>query len=65
MVRGIFITCEVEHQGDIDTYRSIIIENGGTVDKVDWQEDDDCVIVYHCENKEVKSKIQNQLENGI
>ena len=65
MLRGIFITCEVEHQGDIDTYKSIIIDNGGEVEKVDWEEGDDCIIIYRCENKGQKEKIKNLLRNGL
>ncbi len=65
MVRGVFITAEVEHPGDIETYRSIIIDNGGQVEKVDWEEDDDCIIVFRCENVEQRTKIKEALDNGL
>ncbi len=65
MVRGVFITCEVEHQGDIETYKSIVKNNGGEVEKVDWKEDDDCIIVFRCENVEQRTKIKAALDNGL
>ncbi len=65
MVRGVFITAEVEHPGDIETYRSIIIDNGGEVEKVNWEEDNDCIIVFRCVNKEQRTKIKEALDNGL
>ncbi len=62
MVRGVFITCEVEHPGDIENYRSIVKDNGGEVEKVNWKEEDDCIIVFRCENIEQRKIIKAALE---
>ncbi len=65
MVRGVFITAEVEHPGDIENYKSVIIGNGGEVERVDWKEEDDCIIVFRCENIEQRKIIKAALDNGL
>jgi len=66
MASGIFYVPDCEHQGDIDHFKTIIIENGGHIKKVSWSgfDGDDAVIIYVCDNFFTKIKIKEALENG-
>ena len=51
MIRDIFELHDVEHLGDIDHFTHLIIDAGGTILKVVWNDEDDddtAYIVYQC-----------------
>jgi len=63
MAKEVFYVPDCEHQGDIDYYRNIIIENGGHICKVSWsgEDGDEAVIVYESNNI---NQIKNALNNS-
>lgn len=60
-----FIPC-IEHEGDIQHYRSLIIDNGGDIENVVWngREDDDAYIVYTAPTKQQVKNIKLILESA-
>lgn len=61
MAKGIIPIPSIEHEGDIEHFRSLIIMNGGRVDKVVWDgsEDDDAYIVFSADSeRQVETIIQ-------
>ena len=66
MIRDIFEVPDVEHSGDIDHFTHLIIDAGGTLLKVVWNDEDDddtAYIVYQCQNKKHQKQILDKLEN--
>ncbi len=65
MAIGIFYVPDVEHEGDIQHYRSKIIDNGGEIENVVWdgKEDDDAFIVYTAPTKQQVFNIRTILQN--
>lgn len=65
MIRDIFEVPDVEHSGDIDHFTHLIIDAGGTILKVVWNDEDDdtAYIVYQCQNKKHQKQILDKLEN--
>lgn len=65
MIKSVFQVPDVEHQGDIDYFKSIIQDAGGTILRVVWNEEDDDVayIVFQCRDKNHKKEIKLKLEN--
>lgn len=56
---------DAEHDGDIQHYKSSIIDNGGEIDEVVWTgvEDDDAYIVFFAPTKQQVSNIKLILES--
>ena len=48
MAKGVFFLIDAEHDGDIQHYKSLIIDNGGEIEEVVWTgvEEDDAYIVF-------------------
>ena len=66
MIKSVFQVPDVEHQGDIDYFKSIIQDAGGTILRVVWNEEDDddvAYIVFQCRDKNHKKEIKLKLEN--
>ena len=66
MARGTFFMIDAEHDGDIQHYKSLIIDNGGEVEEVVWTgvEDDDAYIVFSAPTKEQVDNIKSILKDG-
>ena len=66
MARGTFFMIDAEHDGDIQYYKSLIIDNGGEIDEVVWtgDEDDDAYIVFSAPTKEQVDNIKSILKDG-
>ena len=54
MAKGVFFLIDAEHDGDIQHYKSLIIDNGGEIEEVVWTgvEDDDAYIVFSAPTKQ-------------
>ena len=66
MIRDIYEVPDVEHSGDIDHFTHLIIDAGGTILKVVWNDEDDddtAYIVYQCKDKNHQKLILDKLEN--
>ena len=65
MARGTFFMIDAEHDGDIQHYKSLIIDNGGEIEEVVWTgvEDDDAYIVFSAPTKQQVSNIKLILES--
>ena len=65
MAKGVFYMIDAEHDGDIQHYKSLIIDNGGEIDEVVWTgvEDDDAYIVFSAPTKEQVDNIKLSLES--
>ena len=66
MARGTFFMIDAEHDGDIQHYKSLIIDKGGEVEEVVWTgvEDDDAYIVFSAPTKEQVDNIKSILKDG-
>lgn len=65
MAIGIHYIPDIEHEGDIEYYRSLIIDNGGDIENVVWNgtEDDDAYIVFSAPTRQQITNIKLILEN--
>ena len=66
MAKGVFFLIDAEHDGDIQHYKSLIIDNGGEVEEVVWTgvEDDDAYIVFSAPTKQQVQTIKSILQHG-
>lgn len=66
MKKGIFYIPDIEHEGDMQHYRTLIIDNGGEIIKAVWngEPDDDAYIVFSAPNQQQEQTIKTILENG-
>lgn len=66
MEKGIFYIPDIEHEGDMQHYRTLIIDNGGEIIKVVWngELDDDAYVVFSAPNQQKVQTIKTILENG-
>lgn len=65
MVKGVFCVVDVEHIDDIQHFRTLIIDNGGTIDKVVWKGDDEeAYIIFSAPTKQQVQTIKTILKNG-
>ena len=57
---------DAEHDGDIQHYKSLIIDSGGKIEEVVWtgNEDDDAYIVFSAPTKEQVDNIKSILKDG-
>ena len=64
MAKSIFRVPDIEHEGDLQHYESLIIDNGGKVIKTVWsgEPDDDAYIIYEAETDQQVSNIRQILE---
>ena len=65
MAKGKFHVPDVEHIGDIQHYKSLIKDNGGTQVRHFWngEEDGEAIIVFFAETEEKIKNIKSILEN--
>ena len=65
MARGTFFMIDAEHDGDIQHYKSLIIDNSGEIDEVVWTgvEDDDAYIVFSAPTRQQVANIKLILES--
>ena len=65
MARGTFFMIDAEHDGDIQHYKSLIIDSGGKIEEVVWtgNEDDDAYIVFSAPTKQQVDNIKLILES--
>ena len=65
MAKGVFFLIDAEHDGDIQHYKSLIIDNGGEIEEVVWTgvEDDDAYIVFSAPTKQQVDNIKLILES--
>ena len=65
MAKGTFFMIDAEHDGDIQHYKSLIIDNGGEIEEVVWTgvEDDDAYIVFSAPTKQQVDNIKLILES--
>ena len=66
MAKGVFFLIDAEHDGDIQHYKSLIIDNGGEIEEVVWTgvEEDDAYIVFSAPTKEQVDNIKSILKYG-
>lgn len=66
MAKGVFFLNDVEHDGDVQHSKSLIIDNGGEIEEVVWTgvEDDDAYIVFSAPTKEQVDNIKSILKDG-
>ena len=66
MAKGVFFLIDVEHDGDVQHCKSLIIDNGGEIEEVVWTgvEDDDAYIVFSAPTKEQVDNIKSILKDG-
>lgn len=66
MAKGVFYMIDVEHDGDVQHYKSLIRDNGGEIIKVVWngEEDDNAYIVFSAPTQQQVQTIKTILENG-
>ena len=65
MAKGVFYMIDAEHDGDIQHYKSLIIDNGGEIEEVVWTgEDDDAHIVFSAPTKQQVDNIKSILKYG-
>ena len=66
MAKGTFFMIDAEHDGDIQHYKSLIINNGGEIEEVVWtgNEDDDAYIVFSAPTKQQVDNIKSILKYG-
>lgn len=66
MAKGVFYIPDIEHEGDMQHYRTLIIDNGGEIIKVVWngEEDDDAYIAFSAPTQQQVQTIKTILENG-
>ena len=57
---------DAEHDGDIQHYKSLIIDSGGKIEEVVWTgvEDDDAYIVFSAPTKEQVDNIKSIIKDG-
>ena len=56
---------DVEHDGDVQHCKSLIIDNGGEIEKVVWiGVEDDAYIVFSAPTKEQVDNIKSILRDG-
>ena len=57
---------DAEHDGDIQHYKSLIIDSGGKIEEVVWtgNEDDDAYIVFSAPTKQQVDNIKSILRDG-
>ena len=57
---------DAEHDGDIQHYKSLIIDSGGKIEEVVWtgNEDDDAYIVFSAPTKQQVDNIKSILKDG-
>lgn len=60
-----FCVPDVEHEGDIDYFRTIIIDAGGTIENTIWsgEDGDDAYIVFSVEDQNVE-RVKAALEDA-
>ena len=65
MAKGKFHVPDVEHIGDIQHYKSLIRDNGGSHVRHFWngEEDGEAIIVFFAETEEKIKNIKSILEN--
>ena len=65
MAKGVFFLIDAEHDGDIQHYKSLIIDSGGEVEEVVWtRAEDDAYIVFSAPTKEQVDNIKSILKYG-
>ena len=67
MAKGVFFLNDVEHDGDVQHCKSLIIDNGGEIEEeVVWTgvEDDAAYIVFSAATKEQVDNIKSILKDG-
>ena len=66
MDKGVFFLIDAEHDGDIQHYKSLIIDSGGEVEEVVWTvvEDEDAYIVFSAPTKQQVDNIKSILKDG-
>ena len=66
MAKGVFYMIDVEHDGDVQHCKSLIIGNGGEIEEVVWTgvEDDDAYIVFSAPTKQQVDNIKSILKYG-
>ena len=65
MAKGVFFLIDAEHDGDIQHYKSLIIDNSGVIEEVVWTgvEDDDAYIVFSAPTKQQVDNIKSILRD--
>lgn len=65
MKKALIVIPDVEHTGDIDRYRSLIIDVGGNIIETRWsgEDGDDAYIAFECRDDEHAKKIKEKIEN--
>ena len=66
MAKGVFFLIDAEHDGDIQHYKSLIIDSGGEVEEVvwTWVEDEDAYIVFSAPTKQLVDNIKSIDKDG-
>ena len=66
MAKGVFFLLDAEHDGDIQHYKALIIDNGGEIEEVVWTgvEDEDAYIVFSAPTKQQVDNIKSILKDG-
>lgn len=60
---GIFKVYDIEHEGDIDYYKSAVMDCGGNIERVVWNGGDTAAILYSCPTKYDLKKVQHELDD--
>ena len=66
MIKAVYPIPDIEHDGDLQHYRTLITENGGEVIKVVWNgaPDDDAYIVFSAPTQQQVQTIKTILQDG-
>ena len=64
MAKGVFFLIDAEHDGDIQHYKSLIIDSGGEVEEVVWTGVEDAYIVFSAPTKQQVDNIKSILKDG-
>ena len=65
MAKGVFYMIDVEHDGDVQHCKSLIIDNDGEIEEVVWTGvEDDAYIVFSAPTKEQVDNIKSILRDG-
>lgn len=66
MKKALIVIPDVEHTGDIDHFRNIIIDAGGNILETRWsgEDGDDAYIAFECRDDEHARLIKERCDNS-
>ena len=67
MIKDYFEVLDVEHPGDIEYFKGIIQDAGGTITGYFWSgyDGDSCYIFYRCSNQDEWKNVKSAMEEFL